>query len=361
MAKVNPGFADNLKKFGADDFSACYNCGTCTAICSLTDKDNAFPRKLIRYTMLGLEGEIKSSVEPWLCYYCGDCSTSCPRKADPGNLMMAVRRYLISKYDWTGLSGMLYRNLGGYIAAFAAILISIVILYANDTLTMEEWMHYGHYFEMFAIGGVFAVILLPNIVRMWYYLVWKKLKKFSFKKHIQSLGGLFIHMFTQKRTLSCDSSKDDRLWWLEHLVLVFSYLALLFTTVFLDWFGSNSHVVIVAGYIFSGMIFVVTTDFVIRRIRKRSQKTSSSHPSDWFFVIWLLLMGFSAFFVRLFIDLGIIQINFWLYLFHLMVLVQWALVIVPFGKWTHFLYRSFAMYFAEIVKPEQTSTKKQKS
>ena len=37
-------------------------------------------------------------------------------------------------------------------------------------------------------------------------------------------------------------------------------------------------------------------------------------------------------------------------LFHLTVLAQWALIIVPFGKWTHFLYRSFAMYFVELKK-----------
>jgi len=66
------------------------------------------------------------------------------------------------------------------------------------------------------------------------------------------------------------------------------------------------------------------------------------------FLIWLFLMGFSAFMVRLFIDTGIIENNIWLYLFHLIILVQWALIIVPFGKWTHFLYRSFAMYFSKI-------------
>jgi len=32
------------------------------------------------------------------------------------------------------------------------------------------------------------------------------------------------------------------------------------------------------------------------------------------------------------------------------VLAQWALIIVPFGKWMHFLYRSFAMYFDKIIK-----------
>jgi hypothetical protein len=67
-------------------------------------------------------------------------------------------------------------------------------------------------------------------------------------------------------------------------------------------------------------------------------------------VIWLFLMGISAFGVRVLVDLGALESNFWLYLFHLIVLVQWALIIVPFGKWTHFLYRSFAMYFDKILK-----------
>lgn len=78
--------------------------------------------------------------------------------------------------------------------------------------------------------------------------------------------------------------------------------------------------------------------------------SKKSQPSDWMFVVWLFLMGISAFAVRLFIDLGILHANIWLYLVHLTILVQWALVIVPFGKWTHFLYRSFAMYFDAIRK-----------
>lgn len=51
---------------------------------------------------------------------------------------------------------------------------------------------------------------------------------------------------------------------------------------------------------------------------------------------------------RLFIDLHILAGNSWIYLIHLMVLAQWALIIVPFGKWTHFIYRSFAMYMAKL-------------
>ena len=61
-------------------------------------------------------------------------------------------------------------------------------------------------------------------------------------------------------------------------------------------------------------------------------------------------MGITAFAVRLFIDLDLLAGNLWLFLFHFTILAQWALIIVPFGKWTHFLYRSFAMYFDKLQK-----------
>ncbi len=349
MAKTDLKFGKTLKKYGAIDFNACYNCGTCTAVCALSDENDSFPREMVRLSVTGISDNIKGELKPWLCYYCGECTTHCPQEAKPGELMMSLRRYLTSKYDWTGLSGLFYRNTSAYIVAFLAIIVAIVGLFVSDVFTKEEWMHYGHLFEMIAIGGVFLFILLPNIIRMWIFSVWNKTKKFNLAIYFKNITELLVHMFSQKRTISCDEDKQTKVWWFQHLILVISYLALLFTTVFLDWFGASNMFIIILGYVFSGVIFVVTTLFVINRVNKKSEKTSFSHPSDWFFVIWLLLMGVSAFAVRLFIDLNILENNFWLFLLHLTVLVQWALVIVPFGKWTHFLYRSFAMYFHKIL------------
>ena len=99
----------------------------------------------------------------------------------------------------------------------------------------------------------------------------------------------------------------------------------------------------------SFVILTVTADFIYSRIRKRKEMNKYSQPSDWFFVIWLFTLGITAFAVRLFIDMGLIEKNFWLYMIHLVILAQWALIIVPFGKWTHFLYRSFAIYFATVT------------
>jgi quinone-modifying oxidoreductase subunit QmoC len=345
MASIDPKFGEALKEYGGINFSACYNCGTCTAVCSLSTPEDSFPREMVRLSVLGLEDDLKSSLKPWLCYYCGECTTHCPQTANPGELMMSLRRWLTSKYDWTGLSGLLYKSLPLSIIAFLITAMGVIGFFAYKSFQLDSLLHIGHYFEMIAIASVFTFILLPNIIRMWYFVILKPKIKVSLLTYAKSIGELIVHMFTQKRSLGCD---DNQFRWFGHFILVIGYLALLFTTVFLDWFSTQSLFIIVLGYVESVTIFVVTFDFMRGRIKKNKETNKFSQPSDWFFVIWLFLMGLTAFSVRIFIDLNILETNTWIYLIHLTVLVQWSLIIVPFGKWTHFLYRSFAMYFAKL-------------
>jgi heterodisulfide reductase subunit C len=99
-----------MNKFGAHDWNECFHCGNCTAICPLTEKNVLFPRKPIKFLQMGLKKELETCVEPWLCYYCGECSEKCPRGANPGELMMTLRRYLTAAYDWTGLARKIYTS-----------------------------------------------------------------------------------------------------------------------------------------------------------------------------------------------------------------------------------------------------------
>ena len=347
MSRINSNFTETLKKYGNFDFSACYNCGNCTAVCSLTNEEESFPRNMLRYSMVGMETEIKSSLKPWLCYYCGDCTTHCPQEAAPGELMMTLRRWLTATYDWTRLSKIFFTSTLWNVVVYLLIAGGVIYYAANRAFNLSEIIHAGHLFEMFAIAGVFVIILLPNIIRMWWFVIRKPGHKVSLKDYFKSAGELFVHMFTQKRSLGCN---DDKLRWFEHFILVIGYLALLFITVFLDWFSTERTWVIISGYVVSAIVFIVTFHFVIERIRKKKEVSRHSRSSDWMFVIWLLLMGFTAYLVRMFIDLELLEQNVWLYLIHMIVLAQWALIIVPFGKWTHFLYRSFAMYFNRLLQ-----------
>ncbi|MCD6564469.1 MAG: 4Fe-4S dicluster domain-containing protein [Bacteroidales bacterium] len=345
MSKINPEFTNELKKFGAVNINACYNCGNCTAVCSLSTEDNSFPRMMLRASVLGLDTKIETSLDPWLCYYCGECSETCPREANPGELMMTLRRWLTAKYDWTGLSGLLYTSIPALIIGFILVAIAIIGVGYTMQFNVESIMEFGHDFEMFAIMGVFSLILVPNIIRMFWFTVLKEKIKVPLISYIKGVWDLILHMFTQKNALTCE---NNTFRWFEHFLIVIGYLLLLFTTVFLNWFETENTFVIWLGYIVGAIIFVFTFDFILSRIKKSKELSKFSHPSDWLFVIWLFLMGLSAFIVRIFIDTDLIDSNIWLYFVHLIILAQWALLIVPFGKWTHFLYRSFAMYFKKL-------------
>ncbi len=45
----------------------------------------------------------------WYCYYCGECSLTCPRSAEPGEYMASLRRFAIAKYEPSGLAGLLLK------------------------------------------------------------------------------------------------------------------------------------------------------------------------------------------------------------------------------------------------------------
>ena len=345
--RVNAELVKRFRKYGTGDWNACFHCGNCTAVCSLTEQGILFPRKEIRAMQMGLRNTLATQTEPWLCYYCGDCTESCPRDANPGELMMSLRRFLTSVYDWTGLSGLFYTSLPALIIALILVAISIIGIGYVNQFNIESLMEFGHHFEQFAILGVASLILFPNIIRMFWYTVIKGKIKAPFNAYIKGFWDLILHMFTQKNTLKCD---DYTFRWFEHLVIVIGYLLLLFTTVFLNWFSTESTFIIWLGYIVAGVIFIFTFDFVLGRIKKDKEINKFSHPTDWMFVIWLFLMALTAFIVRIFIDTDLLNNNLWLYIVHLIILAQWAILIVPFGKWTHFLYRSFAIYFAIIQK-----------
>ena len=184
--RVDPQVLADLAHYGGETAAKCFNCGNCTAACSLTNQDSIFPRRYIRYAQLGLKDKMLDSVDPWLCYYCGDCSDTCPRDAQPGKLMMASRRWLISRYDWTGLSRLMYRWEAFELALLACIAAFVLALFtlpdsfgfrllanhpeALRTVNLalfapKEMVHRGD----LIIATVLAGLLLTNAMRMFYF------------------------------------------------------------------------------------------------------------------------------------------------------------------------------------------------
>jgi quinone-modifying oxidoreductase subunit QmoC len=91
-------FIRALREQVGDCFLKCMQCGTCSATCAVSPDAAPFPRKEMIWAVWGLKDRLLADPDVWLCYNCGDCSTTCPRGARPGDVLMAVRREIVMQH-----------------------------------------------------------------------------------------------------------------------------------------------------------------------------------------------------------------------------------------------------------------------
>ncbi|OIP93286.1 MAG: 4Fe-4S ferredoxin [Syntrophobacteraceae bacterium CG2_30_61_12] len=97
MATISTQFVEELEHYGVDTTMDCFNCGTCAAICPLIYEH--FPRRMIRYAQLGARERIlEQANDLWHCLHCGLCTLTCPRQADPGELILGLRRLVVAEW-----------------------------------------------------------------------------------------------------------------------------------------------------------------------------------------------------------------------------------------------------------------------
>ena len=375
MPEVNPGFSEILKKYGAFDMNACYNCGTCTAVCAISDEENSFPRRMVRYSVLGLDKEIQSSLDPWLCYYCGECSSSCPRDAQPGELMMSLRRWQTSKYDWTGFSRKFYTSKVWELAAIGllATLVLVLFILFHGPMTTELTAQGGVKLNTFApwrqietgdwiMAGILSFFLISNILRMYLKVFHGEKKiKVPLKLYFTQFWKLIFHFATQWRfNKSNRTTRLGRLeikaspYWISHWLLMSGYV-LLFTmiVVFLKWFQTDFihpwwHPQRIFGYYATfGLSFGIVF-FVYGRIKKDQENNKHTHFTDWTFLVLLSGTVFTGILVHIFRIYGLPYATYYAYVIHLMILVPMLMIEVPFSKWSHLAYRPFAVYFSNL-------------
>jgi ferredoxin len=377
MATINPDFRKQIEKYGTGNFKACYNCGNCTAVCSLADNDNSFPRKVLRNTVLGLEDELITTVDPWLCYYCGDCSSTCPREADPGELMMSVRRYLTTKYDWTGLSKRFYSSKIWEFSAivFLAVVILLLFIFFHGPMTTELTARGGVKLNTFApwkviemgdwiMAGLLSFFLLSNIGNMYYKMIGKRKLRIPVRLYFTELWALIFNFATQWKFSKCEPGETsffDNLrkgkynYWIAHFLLMSGYVLLFAMIVgFLGWFQTDNiykwwHPQRLLGYYATFGLIAGIAYFTYHRIKKKNEKSKHSHFTDWTFIILLALTTVTGILVHVFRISGMVYPTYYTYVIHIMILFPMLMIEVPFSKWSHLAYRPFAIYFNNLV------------
>ncbi len=376
---VDPGLLLKLKKFGVADAGICFNCGNCTAVCSLSSEAIPFPRKVIRYLQIGATDKLLQSPEPWLCYYCGDCSETCPRQANPGEVMMGLRRYLTSRFDWTGISRLFYTSERFEILAILSLAALIGLgfyLFHGPMLTDRVALN------VFAPNRVIEILDLIMLAALSFFLLSNAYRLFgavmgdpaqypalslserqAFQKipfhgipiaiYLGEAKSFFLHFLTQKQFNACGTT-SQRTQWLIHLLIMTGYSTVfLLVVVGIRWFQRDEilplwHPVRLLGYYATFAILYGVTYAMIGRLKKNKTVYAHSHASDWTFLILLWLTTFTGILIHAARLLELPLTTYYTYVIHLMIAVPMLVLEVPFAKWTHQLYRPLIQYLVKV-------------
>lgn len=374
---VNPDIFKLMGKYGAQNATACFNCGNCTAVCSLSTENIPFPRKTIRYLQLGLTDKLAQSPEPWMCYYCGDCSDTCPRDADPGEIMMAARRYLTALYDWTGISRLFYTSKAFEILSILVIALAVGLgfyLFHGPMLTDRVALNVFapnttiEILDLIMLA-VLSFFLLSNAFRLARGIMGNSnpyIQKFDNTKtpfilifgipvrvYLTEFKEFIVHFLTQKRFNSCADKKQNILW-INHLFIMSGYsIIFLMVVVGIRWFQRDEILSIYnpirfLGYYATFALLYGTTYAIIGRLKKETRSHKNTHSTDWAFLILLWLTTFSGILIHITRLLEMPLSTYYLYVIHLMIAVPMLVIEVPFAKWTHQLYRPLVLYLMKV-------------
>jgi ferredoxin len=378
---VNPDLLLELKEFGVKDAATCFNCGNCTAVCSLSTESTPFPRKTIRYLQLGLSDKLMQSPEPWLCYYCGDCSETCPRQANPGEVMMGLRRYLTSRYDWTGFSRLFYTS---KIFEVLSILVVAALVGLGFYLFHGPMLTDRVALNVFAPNTTIEILDLIMLVVLSFFLLSNAFRMskavmgnagpfsgnvisdetkaeqpailifgISVQTYLKEAKEFVVQFFTQKRFDTC-GTPSQRTQWFVHLLIMTGYsVVFLLVVVGIRWFQRDEiyafwHPVRLLGYYSTFAILYGVTYAIIGRLKKSKSVYEHTHSTDWAFLILLWLTTFSGILIHFTRLLELPLTTYYIYVIHLMIAVPMLVIEVPFAKWTHQLYRPLMLYLMKV-------------
>ena len=364
--RIDPDFNKKLAGYGKADWNECFHCGNCSAICPLTEDGFLFPRKGIRAMQMGLKDQLASYVDPWLCYYCGECTDTCPRDANPGEMMMTLRRWLTSVYDWTGLSGLLYRSFKAHLAVMILLFLGVIaafLAFADFTIPVnsEGLVEINAFAPAGLIASIDHILLLTlmfflvtNLINMFVkVIIMDKSVRIPVYLYFVKVWEAIFHFGTQWRFAKCE---EKRMYWFLHWFLMSSYVMMfIFIIFFLEWFQTDIvhpwyHPQRILGYYITAGIIISCVYFVWNRIKAKKTIFKFSHHSDYIFPVLLFLIAITGILIHIFRLAGMPQAAYISYMLHLAVEVPMVVTFVAFSKWSHLVYRPMGLFFANLKK-----------
>jgi nitrate reductase gamma subunit len=196
-----------------------------------------------------------------------------------------------------------------------------------------------------------ALLTTPGVRLNWLEALWETIA---------------VEVLAQRRyRQDCKMSTDRRPWflqkWFVHASTMWGFLGLFAATI-LDYGLELLNLKPTGAWVplwypvrllgtLAGLFLIYGTSLAIfNRLCKADETTSHSSISDWAFLVLLWLTGMSGFVLEIAVYLPHPEVwAYWTLLGHITVAVE-LLLLLPFTKFAHVLYRTIALYF-HALKP----------
>jgi ferredoxin len=361
----DPTLLADIRRYGKFDPTGCYQCGSCTLSCDLVGDSVTFPRRSIRYALLGLRQPLAESLDPWVCHDCGDCSVVCPRQSEPRISMQTLRRFLCVQYDWTGIASKLLQSKAWYLGSLFSVAFMVLFLivayhlwyvgmvakdFATTALGLEHMFPIITYYTLTVIL-VPLLLLFSRVFRIW---------RLTMGGEKQTRPPLSLYM--REAWVYVYQSVSDPLMrkcpekgrWLGHWMLAMGVVTMLTVKVFaLRWFQTDNLYPLYypqrwLGYVATALILYGLGNIFAGRLRAQKEIYKESTFQDLIFPILLVLTVLSGLAAHTFRYVGFALTCHFLYALHIIIATPMLLVEMSFGKWSHMVYRPLALYFLAV-------------
>ncbi len=369
-------FIKALSKRGGGLFKKCMQCGTCSATCALSPDSKPFPSKEMAWASWGMKERLLRDPDVWLCYQCNDCSTRCPRGARPGDVLSAVRQESVAYHAFPRFIGRWVNQ-----PQFIPFLLGIPILLLSLALYLRGPIenrfglsiftgdriiyNYSNMFPHWLLNSFFLIIsfLALFTVAISVNRFWKELKTMAGpEKDVESKKGLipsilisFKNIIIHKNFDQCTTAHTR---YISHMFVFFGFAALSMVTLWVITAGINPLINRDFVYPFGfwnpwkilanlgGLSVLAGLSLMMLDRFNDNEHTSKGSYFDWTLIMTLFIVTFTGFFTEILHYVRLEPHRHLAYFVHL-VFVCALILYLPYSKFSHLVYRTVAMIYAE--------------
>ncbi len=94
---IDEQLRQKVKEISGENFQLCYQCGTCSGSCPMSEQITVLPRRIMALLQLGQREALEAANTPWVCASCNMCMVRCPRGIDIARVMESLRQLKLRK------------------------------------------------------------------------------------------------------------------------------------------------------------------------------------------------------------------------------------------------------------------------